>query len=171
MSDLPSVAYVLPGNTPEKAPMPAFDPREANYFDMFAPQYYNLETVQALMKEGGGPLLLEVENVAVEYVYNPERGEDSGEWKPVIHFVGGGPALVLNQTRAKVLMKATRSIHVGDWQRVGWLEVAAGIDNGKAQLVIAPASAPGEATHSSANSVGDNGGKTAIDELNEELFG
>jgi hypothetical protein len=171
MSDLPSVTYVLPGNTPEKAPMPAFDPIEANYFDMFAPQYYNLETVQALMKEGGGPLLLEVENVAVEYVYNPERGEDSGEWKPVVHFVGGGPALVLNQTRAKVLMKTTRSIHVGDWQRVGWLEVAAGIDNGKAQLVISPASAPGEATHSSANSVGDNGGKTAIDELNEELFG
>ena len=171
MSDLPSVAYVLPGNTPEKAPMPAFDPIEANYFDMFAPQYYNLETVQALMKEGGGPLLLEVENVAVEYVYNPERGEDSGEWKPVIHFVGGGPALVLNQTRAKVLMKATRSIHVGDWQRVGWLEVAAGIDNGKAQLVIVPANAPGEVTHSSANSVGDNGGKTAIDELNEEHFG
>jgi hypothetical protein len=54
---------------------------------------------------------------------------------------------------------------------VGWLEVAAGIDNGKAQLVIVPAPAPDEATHSSANSVGDNGGKTAIDELNEELFG
>ena len=171
MSDLPTVTYVLPGNTPDKAPMPAFDPMEANYFDMFAPQYFNLETVQALTKEGGGPLLLEVENVAVEYVYNPEHGEDSGEWKPVVHFVGGGPALVLNQTRAKVLMKATRSIHVTEWQRVGWLEVAAGIENGKAQLVIAPTSPPGEASQSGVNTTSENGGKSKIEQLNEELFG
>ena len=171
MSNLPTVAYALPGNTPDKAPMPDFDPKEANYFDMFAPQYYNLETVQALMKEGGGPLLLQVEQVIVEYVYNPEHGEDSGEWKPVVHFVGSGPALVLNQTRAKVLMKATRSIHVDDWQRVGWLELAAGIENGKAQLVIAPSDAPGEATNASAVTASGNGSKTAIDDLNEELFG
>jgi len=26
--------------------MPTFDPNNANYFDMFAPQYYNLDTVQ-----------------------------------------------------------------------------------------------------------------------------
>ena len=168
MSQL-TTTFDLPAKTPEKAPIPAFDPGDANYFDMFAPQYYN--PVQALMKEGGGPLLLQVENVAVEYVYNPEHGEDSGEWKPVVHFLSDGPALVLNQTRAKVLMKATRSIHVGDWQRVGWLEVAAGIENGKAQLVIVPSDAPGEATHASADSSGDNGGNTAIDELNEELFG
>ena len=171
MSDLPTVAYVLPGNTPEKAPMPAFDPIEANYFDMFAPQYYNLETVQTLMKEGGGPLLLQVERVDVEYVFNPEHGEDSGEWKPVVHFVGNSPALVLNQTRAKVLMKATRSIHVSDWQRVGWLELAAGIENGNAQLLITPADAPGEATQSGTVTVADNGSSTAIDDLNEELFG
>ncbi len=67
----------------------------------------------------------------VEYVYNPEHGEDSGEWKPVVHFVGSGPALVLNQTRAKVLMKATRSIHVDDWQRVGWLELRPVLRTGK----------------------------------------
>ena len=170
MSQL-TTTFDLPENTPENAPMPAFDPGEANYFDMFSPQYYNLETVQALMKEGGGPLLLQVEQVAVEYVYNPEHGEDSGDWKPVVHFLGNGPALVLNQTRAKTLMKATRSIHVEDWQRVGWLEVAAGIENGNAQLVITPSIAPGEATHSGAVTAGDNGGEMAIDELNEELFG
>ena len=171
MSDLPTVSYVLPANTPEKAPMPIFDPGDANYFDMFAPQYYNLETVQALMKEGGGPLLLQVERVAVEYVYNPERGEDSGEWKPIVHFVGGGPALVLNQTRAKVLMNATRSIHVVDWQRVGWIEVAAGIESGKAQLVISQANAPRELPKRNEVAASDNGDESAIDVLNEELFG
>lgn len=161
-----AVPYTLPDNTPEKAPMPDFNPGDANYFDMFAPQYYNLDTVQALMKEGGGPLLLQVERVAVEYVYNPERGEDSGDWKPVVHFVGNGPCLVLNQTRAKVLMQATRSIQVNQWQRVGWLEVSAGIDNGRAQIVIAPASPPPGQPQPSQNGKGPD-----IDELNDMLFG
>lgn len=171
MSDLQTVAHALPSNTPDKAPMPAFDPTGANYFDMFAPQYYNLETVQALVKEGGGPLLLQVESVDVEYVYNPEHGEDSGEWKPVVHFVGNGPALVLNQTRAKVLMKATRSIHVRDWKRVGWLELEAGIESGNAQLLITPANLPGDLRNHGVAETGDRGGKSVIDEINEELFG
>lgn len=160
--------YPVPANTPVKAPAPLFDPEDANYFDMFAPQYYNLETVQALMREGGGPLLRQVERVAVEYVFNPERGEDSGEWKPVIHFVGNGPALVMNQTRAKVLMNASRSIHVNEWHRVGWLEVSAGIENGQAQIVITPANPP-QGTEPSAT--GDNGRASALDEVNELLFG
>jgi hypothetical protein len=167
MSDLPATTVQLPANTPEKAPLPAFNPAEANYFDMFAPQYYNLETVQALEKEGGGPLLLEVDRVAVEYIYNPEHGEDSGDWKPVVHFEGNGPALVINQTRAKVLMKASRSIHVNEWHRVGWLEVSAGIENGQAQIVIAPADGPGDE-----NGQGPNDDPMAtVDQINEELFG
>lgn len=171
MSDLsPVPAYELPGNTPEKAPLPTFDPNQANYFDMFAPQYYNLETVQALMKEGGGPLLLEVERVAVEYVYNPEHGEDSGEWKPIVYFVGEGPALVLNQTRAKVLMKATRSIHVSDWHRVGWLEVSAGIENGKAQIVIEPANPSGAKAQDGAAAAQD-AASSVLEAINEDLFG
>lgn len=160
--------YPVPAHTPVKAPAPLFDPQDANYFDMFAPQYYNLETVQALMREGGGPLLREVERVAVEYVFNPERGEDSGEWKPVIHFVGNGPALVVNQTRAKVLMNASRSIHVNEWHRVGWLEVSVGIENGQAQIVITPANPP-SGTEPSAT--GGNGRANALDEVNDLLFG
>jgi hypothetical protein len=160
--------FLLPDNTPEKAPVPRFDPGDANYFDMFAPQFYNLETVQTLMKEGGGPLLLKIVSVDVEYVFNPERGEDSGEWKPVIHFANGGPALVVNRTRARTLMDAAGSIQVKDWSRVGWLEVAVGIENGQAQIVIQP----------SANShVGDEpgsqmdaDGSPKVDMLNEELF-
>ena len=159
--------YPVPANTPAKAPVPLFNPQDANYFDMFAPQYYNLETVQALMREGGGPLLRQVERVAVEYVFNPERGEDSGEWKPVIHFVGNGPALVLNQTRAKALMNASRSIHVNEWHRVGWLEVSVGIENGQAQIVITPANPPA-GTESSAT--GGNGRASALDEVNDLLF-
>ena len=160
--------YPVPANTPVKAPAPVFDPQDANYFDMFAPQYYNLETVQALMREGGGPLLREVERVAVEYVFNPERGEDSGEWKPVIHFVGNGPALVVNQTRAKVLMNASRSIHVNEWHRVGWLEVSVGIENGQAQIEITPAK-PQSGTDPSVT--GGNGRTGALDEVNDLLFG
>jgi len=158
----------VPANTPVKAPAPLFDPQDANYFDMFAPQYYNLETVQALMREGGGPLLREVERVAVEYVFNPERGEDSGEWKPVIHFVGNGPALVVNQTRAKVLMNASRSIHVNEWHRVGWLEVSVGIENGQAQIVITPWNPP---PGTDPSTTGGNGRANALDEVNDLLFG
>jgi hypothetical protein len=169
MSSLTEKTFVLPENTPAKAPLPTFDPSEANYFDMFAPQYYNLDTLQALMREGGGPLLLQVERVAVEYIYNPEHGEDSGDWKPVIYFAGSGPALVVNQTRAKVLMKATGSIHVKDWRSVGWLEVAAAIENGQAQIVIAPARMP-----SDHNVLGEvpttEDGHLDVDALNEELF-
>ena len=159
--------YPVPANTPVKAPAPVFDPQDANYFDMFAPQYYNLETVQALMREGGGPLLRQVERVAVEYVFNPERGEDSGEWKPVIHFVGNGPALVLNQTRAKALMNASRSIHVNEWHRVGWLEVSVGIENGQAQIVITPANPP---PGTDPSTTGGNGRASALDEVNDLLF-
>lgn len=167
MSNLPVTTLDLPGNTPETAPIPAFDPSDANFYDMFAPQYYNLDTVQALMEEGGGPLLLEMDRVNVEYVYNPERGEDSGEWKPVIHFKGGGPLLVVNQTRAKVLMKAAGSIRVKEWTRVGWLEMAAGIENGQAQIVIQPSSVPaGES-----EAVPGNDDNSDLDKLNEELFG
>ena len=160
--------YPVPANTPAKAPVPSFNPQDANYFDMFAPQYYNLETVQALMREGGGPLLRQVERVAVEYVFNPERGEDSGEWKPVIHFIGNGPALVVNQTRAKVLMKAARSIHVKDWHRVGWLEIAVGIENGQAQIVLTPANPSAGQSPSTGD---DNGRTSALDEVGELLFG
>ena len=163
MSDLQEKSYQLPENTPEKAPVPNFDPNEANYFDMFAPQYYNLETVQALMQEGGGPLLLEVDRVGVEYVYNPEHGEDSGDWKPVVHFYGGGPALVINQTRAKTLMKAAGSIHVEDWHRAGWLEVSAGIESGQAQILIAPSSAQLGLERAELEGV--------VDDLDDELFG
>jgi len=164
MTDL---MYPVPANTPAKAPLPLFNPQDANYFDMFAPQYYNLETVQALMREGGGPLLRQVERVAVEYVFNPERGEDSGEWKPVIHFVGNGPALVLNQTRAKALMNASRSIHVNEWHRVGWLEVSVGIENGQAQIVITPANPP---PGTDPSTTGGNGRASALDEVNDLLF-
>jgi hypothetical protein len=167
MANLPAAPYRLPDNTPNKAPLPAFDPASANYFDMFAPQYYNLETVQALTREGGGPLLLQIERVDVEYVYNPERGEDSGEWKPVIHFMGGGPALVVNQTRAKVLMNAARSIHVGEWARAGWLEVSAGIENGQAQIVIAP----NTVLQQSDGAEQPAKGMTTVDAINDELFG
>jgi hypothetical protein len=167
MSNAIAKPYQLPENTPEKAPMPAFDPGKANYFDMFAPQYYNLETVQALMNEGGGPLLLEVDRVVVEYVFNPERGEDSGDWKPVIYFKNGGPALVVNQTRAKVLMKAANSIHVDEWHRAGWLEASAGIENGQAQIVIAPSSV--DTSKSDSDPMAD--AKAKVDEINEVLFG
>ena len=169
MSDYP-VPYALPDDTPEKAPMPAFDPNGANYFDMFAPTYYNLDTVQALTKEGGGKLLLQVKSVDVEYVYDPSKGEDSGDWRPVVSFVGGGPKLVLNQTRSKVMMNASRSIHVGEWQRVGWLELWAGIENGHAQILIAPAEQPRDVQRDGS---ADGNGEQAqtIDELNEELFG
>jgi len=166
MSKLPTT-FDLPAKTPEKAPMPGFDPSVANFYDMFAPQYYNLDTVQALMNEGGGPLLLEVETVNVEYVYNPEHGEDSGEWKPVIHFKGGGPALVANQTRAKVLMKASKSIRVKDWHRAGWFEISAGIENGQAQIVILPSTIP---NNDGKTSLGKDG-ESDLDNLNEELFG
>lgn len=160
--------FPVPANTPVKAPAPLFNPQDANYFDMFAPQYYNMETVQALMREGGGPLLRQVERVGVEYVFNPERGEDSGEWKPVIHFIGNGPALVVNQTRAKVLMNASRSIHVNEWHRVGWLEISAGIENGQAQIVITPANPPQDASPSAGSG---NGQASALVEVNELLFG
>jgi len=167
MSNLPVTTFDLPANTPEKAPIPAFDPNDANFYDMFSPQYYNLDTVQALMLEGGGPLLLEMDRVNVEYVYNPERGEDSGEWKPIIHFKGGGPALVVNQTRAKVLMKAAGSIRVQEWHRVGWLEMAAGIENGQAQIVIQPSSVQAGGSEADPG----NNGSHDLDKLNEELFG
>lgn len=166
MSNLPT-PFDLPANTPDKAPVPAFNPRDASYYDMFAPQYFNLDTVQALMKEGGGPLMLEVDKVKVEYVYNPEHGEDSGQWKPVIYFKGSGPALVVNQTRAKVLMNASRSIRVKDWHRVGWLEVSAGIENGQAQIVIQPSSVP---NMDGTPSQGEDG-NFDLDRLNEEIFG
>jgi len=169
MTNLPVKTYPLPENTPEKAPLPAFDPSDANYFDMFAPQFYNLETMQALMKEGGGPLLLEVESVAVEYVFNPEKGEESGEWKPVIHFTNGGPALVVNRTRARTLMEATGSIRVNEWARVGWLEVAAGIENGQAQIVLRPSS--GLSGNGEAGPENAKLEDLELDELNEALFG
>ena len=165
MTDI--TTFVLPENTPEKAPMPCFDPRNATYFDMFAPNYYNLETVQALTQEGGGPLLLQVEQITVEYVYNPERGEESGEWKPVIYFVGDGPSLVVNQTRAKVLMNATGSIRVHECANVNWLEVSVGIENGQAQIVIRPSDGP----VAQPVPVGSPNGQGDLSDINEVLFG
>ena len=90
------------------------------------------------------------------------------EWKPVIHFIGNGPALVVNQTRAKVLMNASRSIHVNEWHRVGWLEVSVGIENGQAQIVITPANPPQGAGPSATSG---NGRASALDEVNDLLFG
>lgn len=154
---------MLPPNTPLDAPLPNFDLAKATFFDLFLPSYYNLEVIEALTRKNGGSISLEVESVHIEYLENPKTGK--GDWKPVVRFVGDGPALALNQTRARILVKATNSIEVSDWHKVGWLKLWAGVDSGRYQILIDVAQPPNQKQPTPPKS------PPSVDEINEALYG
>jgi hypothetical protein len=150
---------------PETAPAPTFDldNPKLTFVNLFPENFFSLEGLQLIVDEGGGPLVLTVSGCTVEYVYNPENGENSGSWKPCLSFNEVPTRLVLNKTRARAVMDLVRSPFVRDWGGIGQIANKPAIKDGHAQIVIE--SVPENGRKGSRKKNGD----VDLDALNEEL--
>ena len=158
-------------DVPDKAPPPSFDLTnpDLTFVDLFPENFYSLEGLQAITDEMGGPLVLTVASASIEYIYNPEKGEDSGQWKPVLSFAEATTKLVLNKTRARVVMQLAGSPLIRNWHNIGSIAIKPGIVDGKAQIqILRPPKRTQQPTpRKNGKAVDDK----SIDELNQELFG
>jgi hypothetical protein len=145
-------------NVPAKAPKPQMDLDNPNlsFDDVLPSNYFSMEDLQIWLDERGAESrILTVTGTSIEFVFDPEKGEESGNWKPCLSFAETGTMLVINKSRGQQLKKLTNSPFLKDWANVGQIAVKPGIANGKAQIVIkaVPLDSDG------------------LDKLNEDLFG
>lgn len=174
MSNVPAVISFAPTmEVPDNAPPLKVDVSNPHlsFDDVLPSNYFSMERLQEWLDDRGAESrILTVTGCTVEYVYDPEKGERSGDWKPCLSFAEVDTMLVINVTRGQQLKKLTQSPFLADWSKVGQIAIRPGIANGKAQIVIsrAPSVAPtGEA---------GNGRKTTIPQdydaaaANEDLF-
>lgn len=160
-------------DVPAVAPVPTFDLTnpDLTFDDVFQPNYLSAEYVEAMMEANGGvPLEYTVEQCTIEYVYDPTQGENSGEWKPVLHLAGTESKIVLNKTRAELCIAITGSRRIRDWDGLGRIHVWAGADkkNRKYQLLFRLAPDAIDGAPASAN--GRRANDAVVTDINEELF-
>lgn len=161
-----SVSPVL--DVPNGVGLPVYDifNPDLTFYDVFQPAYLSAEYVEKLVEANGNmPIFYMVEACTVEYIFDPEKGELSGEWKPVLHLAGTESKIVLNKTRAQICAGIVRSMRVADWGRVGRIEVWAGMDKAtrKYQLLLRSATPP--VAEQGGGEVGD-----AVGRANDDLF-
>jgi hypothetical protein len=144
-------------DVPTKAHAPQMDLSNPNlsFDDVLPANYFSMEDLEIWLEERNAESrILTVTGCSVEYVYDPEKGEETGDWKPCLSFAETGAMLVINKSRGQQLKKLTRSPFLKDWENVGQIAIKPGIANGKAQIII-------QSLPSNIDS----------DELNEQLFG
>lgn len=136
--------------------LPPFDlfSSEITFDDLFPPKFLSAEFVEAR----GNEMTLTVEGISIEYVYDPEKGETTGEWKPCFHFREITSLLVLNKTRAETCRRITGSNRAIEWGNVGQIKLRTGADkkNRKYQILIEPVVSPPT--------------KYTVEQINDDLF-
>lgn len=126
-------------DVPDKAPAPSMDLSNPHlsFDDVLPANYFSMERVQEWLGERGAESrVLTVTGASVEFVYDPEKGVDTGEWKPCLSFEDTATMLVINVSRGKQLKKMTGSPFLRDWAKIGRIAIRPGIADGKAQIVI-----------------------------------
>lgn len=144
-------------DVPDKAPKPKMDLDNPNlsFDDVLPSNYLSMEDLQIWLDEREAESrILTVTGTSIEFVYDPEKGEESGDWKPCLSFTETGTMLVINKSRGQQLKKLTKSPFLKDWATVGQVAVKPGIANGKAQIVIEKVPMD----------------EDSLDKLNEDLF-
>lgn len=126
-------------DVPDKAPAPPMnlaDPHLA-FDDVLPANFFSMERLQEWLAERGAESrILTVIGASVEFVYDPEKGVETGEWKPCLSFEETATMLVINVSRGKQLKKLTNSPFMQDWANIGRVSIRPGIADGKAQIVI-----------------------------------
>jgi hypothetical protein len=126
-------------DVPDKAPAPQLDLTNPNlaFDDVLPSNYFSMEELELWLEErSADSRILTVTGCTMEYVYDPEKGEATGEWKPCLSFEETATMLVVNKTRGMQLKKLTKSPFLRDWANVGQIAIKPGIGNGKAQIII-----------------------------------
>ena len=134
-----TVAFHPINDVPDKAPAPQLDLTNPHlaFDDVLPSNYFSMEDLELWLEERGTESrLLTVIGCTLEYVYDPEKGVESGDWKPCLSFDETATMLVINKSRGMQLKKLTKSPFLRDWAKVGQITIKPGIANGKAQIVI-----------------------------------
>lgn len=141
-NNLPAIVNFRPtGDVPDKAPAPKIDLDNPNlsFDDVLQSNYFSMESLQTWLEERDAESrVLTVTGCSVEFVYDPEKGVESGEWKPCLSFAETETLLVINRSRGEMLKRISGSPFLASWAKVGQVAIKPGIANGKAQIVIAP---------------------------------
>lgn len=162
---IPTANFRPINNVPDKAPAPPMDldnPLLA-FDDVLPSNYFSMERLGEWLEEREAESrILNVTGASVEFVYDPEKGIETGSWKPCFSFEETETMLVINKTRGGQLKKMTGSPFMHVWAKVGQVAIKPGIADGKAQIVFVPVP-------------GGNGRKPLSDKddekLNADLFG
>jgi hypothetical protein len=99
--------------------------------------YFSMEPLEQWLGEHGAESrVLTIAGASTEFVYDPEKGIETGEWKPCLSFAETQTMLVINVTRNQQMKKLTGSAFLREWAKAGQIAIKPGIGNGKAQIVI-----------------------------------
>ena len=126
-------------HVPDKAPAPQMDLSNPNlsFDDVLPSNYFSMEELEVWLEERNAESrVLTVTGCTMEYVYDPEKGEATGDWKPCLSFAETATMLVINKTRGMQLKKLTNSPFLKEWANAGRIAIKPGIANGKAQIII-----------------------------------
>ena len=126
-------------SVPHQAPPPPMDltKPDLSFDDVLPSNYFSMEDLEIwLLERQAESRVLHVTGCSVEYVFDPEKGEASGEWKPCLAFADTATLLVINKTRGQQLKQITHSPFLRDWATVGAIAIKPGLANGKGQIVI-----------------------------------
>lgn len=129
-------------DVPDKAPAPQLNLDDPNlaFDDVLPSNYFSMEDLELWLEERSAESrILTVIGCTLEFVHDPEKGVETGEWKPCLSFEETATMLVVNKSRGMQLKKLTRSPFLRDWAKAGRIAIRPGIANGKAQIVIAAA--------------------------------
>jgi hypothetical protein len=169
-SELVTVSFNPINEVPLTAPPVKVDLMDPNlsFDDVLPANYFSMEDLQIWLDERGAESrILTVTSLTMEYVYDPEKGEATGEWKPCMQFAETGTMLVINKTRGQQLKRMTGSPYLRDWASAGAVAIKPGIGNGKAQIVFTAIPAATAAPEPQGDSMADE----PLEDLNDELFG
>lgn len=129
-------------DVPDKAPAPQLNLDDPNlaFDDVLPSNYFSMEDLELWLEERSAESrILTVIGCTLEFVHDPEKGVETGDWKPCLSFEETATMLVVNKSRGMQLKKLTRSPFLRDWAKAGRIAIRPGIANGKAQIVIAAA--------------------------------
>ncbi|MCO5191433.1 MAG: hypothetical protein M9941_10320 [Anaerolineae bacterium] len=157
-------------DVPAKVPAPQFDLMnpDLSFDDVLPSNYFSMEALQTWLDDMGAEArLLTVTAITMEWVYDPEKGEETGDWKPCVHFAETPTMLVINKSRGEMFKRMASSPLLRDWANVGQIAMKPGVANGKAQIVIAPVTAKS----TSRAATNDKSTSDFLAEVNDELFG
>jgi hypothetical protein len=134
-----AVTFFPINDVPSKAPAPLLDLSNPNlsFDDLFPSNYFSMEDLDAWLREyDAESRVLTVTGGTIEYVYDPEKGEETGEYKFCLSFAEVPTMLVINKSRGQQLRQMTGSPFPRVWITVGRIAIKPGISNGKAQIII-----------------------------------